>query len=104
MGNTSLPDSGLERKDNGYFAGVTWQATPRWALTGAAYYDTSKNLVEEGDKGKRYALVGVAEYALSKRTQVYGTIDYNKVKDAATGEIQGDDKQIGAAVGIRHIF
>lgn len=50
MGNTSLPDSGLERKDNGYFAGVTWQATPRWALTGAAYYDTSKNLVEEGDK------------------------------------------------------
>ncbi|AMG90509.1 MULTISPECIES: porin [Bordetella] len=104
MGNTSLPDNGLERKDNGYFAGVTWQATPRWALTGAAYYDTSKNLVEEGDKGKRYALVGVAEYALSKRTQVYGTIDYNKVKDAATGEIQGDDKQIGAAVGIRHIF
>ena len=102
MGGTTTAQ--LDRKDNGYFAGVTWQATPRWAITGAAYYDQSKNVVEDGDKGKRYALVAVAEYSLSKRTQVYGTVDYNKVNDAVTGEIAGRTSQIGAGVGIRHIF
>ena len=102
MGGTTTAQ--LDRKDNGYFAGVTWQATPRWAITGAAYYDQSKNVVEDGDKGKRYALVAVAEYSLSKRTQVYGTVDYNKVRDAATGEIAGRTSQVGAGVGIRHIF
>ncbi|CUI79620.1 porin [Achromobacter sp. 2789STDY5608621] len=102
MGGTTTAQ--LDRKDNGYFAGVTWQATSRWALTGAAYFDQSKNVVEDGDKGKRYALVAVAEYALSKRTQVYGTVDYNKVRDAATGEIAGRTSQLGAGVGIRHIF
>jgi len=102
MGGTPVP--GLDRKDDGYFAGVTWNATPRWALTGAAYYDRSKNVIESGDKGKRYALVGVAEYALSKRSQVYATVDYNKVKDAARDEIAGSGSQVGAAVGFRHIF
>src|SRR3546814_15209121 len=72
MGGTPMP--GLDRKDDGYFAGVTWQATPRWAITGAAYYDRSKNVVESGDKGQRYALVAVAEYALSKRSPVYATV------------------------------
>ncbi|CUK10894.1 MULTISPECIES: porin [Achromobacter] len=102
MGGTTTAN--LDRKDNGYFAGVTWQATPRWAITGAAYYDQSKNVVVDGDKGKRYALVAVAEYSLSKRTQVYGTVDYNKVRDAVTGEIAGRTSQIGAGLGMRHIF
>jgi len=35
---------------------------------------------------------------------VYGTVDYNKVNDAVTGEIAGRTSQIGAGVGIRHIF
>ncbi|MGE8640060.1 MAG: porin [Achromobacter sp.] len=103
MGGTTTA-SGLDRKDNGYFAGVTWQATPRWAITGAGYYDQSKNVVTDGDKGKRYALVAVAEYSLSKRSQVYGTVDWNKVSDAASGEIAGKSNQVGAAVGFRHIF
>jgi predicted porin len=102
MGGEQAP--GLNRKDNGYFAGVTWQATPRWAITGAAYYDQSKNVEEDGDKGKRYALVAVAEYSLSKRSQLYGTVDWNKVSDAASGEIAGKSSQVGAGVGFRHIF
>ncbi|MNX64209.1 hypothetical protein D3C86_952290 [compost metagenome] len=61
-------------------------------------------MVEEGDKGKRYALVAVAEYSLSKRSQLYGTVDWNKVSDAASGEIAGKSSQVGAAVGFRHIF
>ncbi|KOF54732.1 MULTISPECIES: porin [unclassified Achromobacter] len=102
MGGTTT--AALDRRDNGYFAGVTWQATPRWAITGAAYFDRSRNVVEEGDKGKRYALVAVAEYSLSKRSQLYGTVDWNKVSDATRGEIAGKSNQVGAAVGFRHIF
>jgi len=96
--------AGLERKDQGFFLGATWQATHAWTLTGAGYYDRSKNLAQDGDKGRRWALVGVAEYALSKRTQVYGTVDYNKVNDAAEHEIAGSTSQLGVAMGIRHIF
>ena len=77
---------------------------PRWTITGAAYYDQAKNVVVDGDKGKRYALIAVAEYALSKRTQVYGTVDYNKVRDASTGDISGRTSQVGGGQGIRHIF
>ena len=54
----------------------------------------------DGDKGKRYALIAVAEYALSKRTQVYGTVDYNKVRDASTGDISGRTSQVGGGLGI----
>ncbi|WP_211474956.1 porin [Collimonas humicola] len=99
---------GIERQDNAYFLGATFQATPAWSLSAAGYYDKSKNVTVAslgnlGD-GTRYALVGVAEYALSKRTQVYGTVDYNKAKDAALSELVGKDSVTGVAVGIRHIF
>ncbi|ANN71642.1 porin [Bordetella bronchialis] len=105
MGIADVPDNGLERKDNGYYAGVTWQPmATSWTFTGAAYFDTSKNVIQDGDKGKRYALVAVAEYALSKRTQLYGTVDFNRVYDASTAEIASGSTQLGVATGIRHIF
>lgn len=100
--------AGVERKDDGYFLGATYQATPAWSLSAAGYYDKSKNVtvakVGNLGNGTRYALVGVAEYALSKGTQVYGTVDYNKAKDAALSELVGKDSVTGVGVGIRHIF
>lgn len=54
--------------------------------------------------GNRYTGVLLAEYSLSKRTQVYGTVDYNKVTGGVTTELPGKNNQTGAAVGIRHIF
>ena len=100
--------AGALRNDNGYFLGASYQATPAWSLTAAGYYDKSRNVTVAtlgnlGD-GTRYALIGVAEYALSKRTQVYGTIDYNKARDAATSELAGNSSVTGVGVGIRHIF
>ncbi|MDY7578466.1 porin [Herbaspirillum sp. RTI4] len=100
--------AGIERRDNGFFIGANFQASPLWTLTGAAYYDRSSNVAigssgNVGD-GKRYTLVAVAEYALSKRTQVYGTIDYNKASDAATAELAGKNNVTGAGIGIRHSF
>ncbi|CAG9182182.1 porin [Cupriavidus respiraculi] len=88
----------------GYF-GMTYQLTPALALTGAFYYDDIDNKDGvAGNDGKRYTGVLLAEYALSKRTQVYGTVDYNKVKDGAITELPGKSNQTGVAVGIRHIF
>ncbi|MBO9535624.1 porin [Herbaspirillum sp.] len=104
--------AGVQRKDNGYFLGASYKATNALTLTGAFYYDKSqnvayKNLGNVGD-GRRYTLAGWAEYALSKRTQIYTTIDYNKAKDAATYEITdsatGKNNLTTVGVGIRHIF
>jgi predicted porin len=98
---------GSGRKDDGPFAGVTWQATPALLLTGAFYYDHMKNAAIGGGatgSGNRYTGVAVAEYALSKRTEVYGTVDFNKVTGAATVELPGTSNQTGVSVGIRNIF
>ncbi|WP_443114428.1 porin [Herbaspirillum seropedicae] len=102
-----------QRKDNGFFLGSSYKATNALTLTGAFYYDRSKNVAyaapvgNVGD-GKRYALVGWADYALSKRTQLYTTIDYNKAKDAAVYELtnsaSGKNSLTTVGVGIRHIF
>ncbi|MCC8396707.1 porin [Paraburkholderia sp. MMS20-SJTR3] len=98
---------GSGRIDNGPFAGVTWQATRALTLTGAAYYDHMSNAaIGNGqlDSGYRYTFVGLAEYALSKRTEVYGTVDFNKVSGAASVELPGRNNQTGVALGLRTIF
>ncbi|WP_296224745.1 porin [Ralstonia sp. UBA689] len=102
-----------KRRDRIGLGGVTYQVTPALALTGAFYYDSIKNAaLDSGNDGKRYTGVLLAEYSLSKRTQVYGTVAYDKVKDAAVPEVPGGTStgagaktnQVGASVGIRHIF
>ncbi|WP_429493976.1 porin [Paraburkholderia sp. RAU6.4a] len=54
--------------------------------------------------GYRYTFVALAEYALSKRTEVYGTVDFDKVSGAATVELPGRDNQTGVALGLRTVF
>lgn len=95
------------RHDATFYAGATVHATPALAITGAFYYDTMKHVnAQAGDDGdgKRYTAVLLAEYALSRRTQVYGTVDYNKVSGAVYTELPGKSNQTGVAVGVRHIF
>ncbi len=110
--STVAATTGNERKDNGFFFGSSYKATSALTLTGAFYYDKSKNVSYSGlgnvGDGKRYALVGWADYALSKRTQLYTTVDYNKAKDAAVYELtnsaSGKNSMTTVGVGIRHIF
>lgn len=93
------------RKDTIGFTGVVYQVNPAITVTGAVYYDTIKNVNGiDGNSGKRYTGVLQAEYALSKATQVYGTVDYNKVSGGAVTELPGSSNQTGAAVGMRHLF
>ena len=92
------------RKDMTLYTGLTYQATPRLALTGA-YYSDAKNINGfEGNRGKRHAAVLLAEYSLSKRTQVYGTVDFNRTSGGANAEMPGKNNQTGLGVGLRHIF
>jgi predicted porin len=98
---------GSGRIDNGPFAGVTWQTTRALTLTGAAYYDHMSNAAignGEVGSGYRYTFVALAEYALSKRTEVYGTVDFDKVSGAASVELPGRSNQTGVALGMRTIF
>jgi predicted porin len=95
------------RRDDGPFAGITYQVTPALLLTGAFYYDHMKNAATGGGatgSGNRYTGVALAEYALSKRTEVYGTVDFNKVTGAADVELPGRSNQTGVSVGLRNIF
>ncbi|MCW0098766.1 porin, partial [Burkholderia pseudomallei] len=71
------------------------------------YYDRMRNAtIANGqlDSGNRYTVVGLVEYALSKRTEIYGTVDFNKVNGAATVEMPGRSNQTGVAIGLRNIF
>ncbi|WP_197329030.1 porin [Ralstonia syzygii] len=108
-----LTPGATKRRDHVGMGGLTYQVTPALALTGAFYYDSISNeALTAGNDGKRYTAVLLAEYALSKRTQVYGTVDYNKVKDAAIPQLSGGTSdgtnaktnQTSVGVGIRHIF
>lgn len=93
------------RRDMTLYAGLTYLPTPALSLTGAFYFDSIKNVNGIADNsGKRYTGVLLAEYALSKSTQVYGTVDYNKVSGGAVTELPGRSNQTGVALGIRHMF
>lgn len=99
------PYADSPRKDATLFTGLQYQATPRVAITGAFYYSNADNINGfSGNRGKRYATVMLAEYSLSKRTQVYGTVDFNRVTGGAWTELPGKDSQAGAGIGLRHIF
>ncbi|WP_175425683.1 porin [Trinickia violacea] len=93
------------RKDTIGYTGIVYRVDPAITVTGAFYYDTIKNVNGiGGNSGKRYTGVLEAEYALSKGTQVYGTVDYNKVSGGAVTELPGSSHQAGVAMGMRHIF
>lgn len=93
------------RKDMTLYTGLVYQATPRLAITGAFYYSNANGINGFSDNdGKRYATVLLGEYSLSKRTQVYGTVDFNRVTGGTYTELPGKDNQIGMGVGVRHSF
>ncbi|MFA9439323.1 porin [Uliginosibacterium sp. sgz301328] len=85
--------------------GVRWQAAPAVVMAVAFYYDDigNKNGIS-GNGGKRYTGVLLSEYSFSPRTQVYGTLDYNRVTGGAYTELPGKSNQLGVAAGLRLRF
>jgi len=105
--------TGAKASSNLYWAGLGYQLTPAFSLTGAVYYQDFR-----GQKGDPWLLVANADYALSKRTDAYLSLGYTinkntsnlgvdgfgKVSGSGTGANFDADNQFGAVVGIRHKF
>ncbi len=102
------PVTNTNRIDDGFYTGATWQVTPPLLLTAAAYYDHSRNALNADgttlSRGVRYSGVLLAEYSLSKRTEVYGTVDFIRGTGAAQADFPGRNNQTGVAIGLRNIF
>jgi predicted porin len=95
------------RIDDGPFGGIAWRVTAPLLLSGAFYYDHMRNAVTTSNmlgSGTRYTVVALVEYSLSKRSEVYGTVDFNRVNGAATVELPGRSNQTGVAIGMRSFF
>jgi predicted porin len=95
------------RIDDGPFAGFAWRIAAPLLLSTAFYYDHMRNAATASGtlgSGSRYTLVELAEYELSKRTEIYGTVDFNRVTGAAGVELPGRSNQTGVAIGMRSFF
>lgn len=119
--NKGVGDTKL-MQDNLYWVGANYQVTPALGLTLSYYYDDLMKLVvppsQTGPKinpKNPWQITFIADYNLSKRTDVYLTTAYTKNAGInfdtsaigfANAYFLGDSKtsQFGAGVGIRHKF
>jgi predicted porin len=84
------------------FGGLSYQITPALSFTGG-YYQTQVS----NDKASRRGLSVVSlAYALSKRTFLYGEMDYTKYKNALVTTLNptGKNSQTAVTVGVDHLF
>lgn len=102
--NSSVPATAA--RSDLYYGGFQFRATPAFAISAATYYTDIKSAAQHPiDFGLNCA------YSLSKRTSVYGEINYVKnshgsnlgVAGYGTGVVAGAN-QTGVAVGINHLF
>ena len=95
---------------NLYWAGLGYQLTPAFSLTGSVYYHDFRNTSADP-----WQFVATADYALSKRTDLYTSLSYVKNKNGSslgvdgfntstTTNVQAGANQFGATVGVRHKF
>lgn len=118
-GAPKLPGSSPNRIDDTLYIGGNWQATDPLLFTVAAYYGHTRNAEMLDGKlgsGINYSATLLAEYSLSKHTEVYGTVDFARGNGAfaadypgttnASGVVDniGRTNNVGAAVGLRQMF
>jgi predicted porin len=95
------------RIDDSFYVGSSWQVTPPLALTVAGYYGHARNAAMlDGTLGvgTNYSATLLAEYSLSKRTEVYGTVDFTRGTGAYLADYPGRNNQTGVAIGLRNAF
>lgn len=119
-GAPTLKGSSPNRIDDTLYVGANWQATAPLLITVAGYYGHARNAERlDGTLGSgiNYSATVLAEYSLSKHTEVYGTVDFARGNGAfaadypgvtapATGSVDkiGRTNNIGAAIGLRQMF
>ncbi|MCP1118852.1 porin [Robbsia andropogonis] len=95
------------RIDDGFYVGATYQVTAPLMLSLAGYYDHARNAQYANatlGRAVRYSAVLLAEYSLSKRTEVYATVDFQRGTGAAKTDFPGRNNQTGVAIGLRNVF
>jgi predicted porin len=114
LANTSIfinnSANATDRKDQLWTLGLAYNFTPSTTLT-VAYMDDqiSQDVVGDGSMKSAYALL---EYHLSKRTEVYGTVDRSTASGQALSATGGSINGVGAgqtassavAAGLRVTF
>lgn len=101
-------------RDNYYWAGVNYSATPSLELTLAYYYDDVKSL-NRNNVENPWQIGLIADYNLSRRTDLYVTAAYvrhaginfdTSAVSFANGYYlgKGHDSMLAVAAGIRHRF
>ncbi|MBB1634483.1 MULTISPECIES: porin [Cupriavidus] len=116
-GKNDAPAAGTVARDDIFWLGLNYQATSALTLTGAAYYDNLRSLrsaTGTTNPSNPWQFTFIADYALSKRTDVYLSSAYTKNAalnfenlNGATAAYQiapNERSQFGAAVGMRHKF
>lgn len=119
-GAPTLRAGGPNRIDDTFYVGANWQATAPLLITVAGYYGHARNAERlDGTLGAgiNYSATVLAEYALSKHTEVYGTVDvargngafaadYPGATNPATGRVDqiGRTNNVRAAIGLRQMF
>jgi predicted porin len=106
-GAPTLPFVSPDRIDDSFYVGSTWQVTSPLTLTVAGYYHHARNAAMLDDTlgaGVNYSATVLAEYALSKRTEVYGTADFTRGTGAFLADYPGRNNQTGIAIGMRNLF
>ncbi|MGF6875626.1 porin [Paraburkholderia sp. MM5477-R1] len=82
-----------QRRDRVPQGGITYQVTPALILVAAYYDDIASNLGNvRGASGHKATAYGIADYFLSKRTNVYLEVDRNSF----TGAYQTDPTNLAA--------
>lgn len=80
--------------------------TPNQFTYGIAYYNTRGDKIGgvSGVNGRQNKLVGLSSYSLSKRTSLYGTVDYTHNIDAYVPSNTRQANIAGGTLGITHSF
>jgi predicted porin len=126
--NSEFGNGVTELRDNFYWTGITYQATPALGLSAAYYYDQVKRAAllptSSPTSLPNFSQVTLqADYALSKRTDIYitsawshnGALNYDSLLQTGglygygtsttlTGLPAGQKNMVGVAIGLRHIF
>ncbi|MCA8092536.1 porin [Burkholderia anthina] len=102
------------RRDRIPSGGIVWAFTPFFQVTAAVYDDIASNLGNvRGASGHKLTTYAIAEYYLSKRTELYAEVDRNGFSGAyrsdpaniaALGLNPGGRSVLGASVGLMTRF
>jgi predicted porin len=121
LANTSMmgnANNTLLRTDNVITAGLLYQATPKMGYIFGYMTDFVKNETSAGNSGRLSTLYAIADYNLSKRTDVYVNLDYSRVSGGEIDDgaltntvlqaggvgLGGATNRTGISVGLRTKF